>query len=352
MSPNPLVGAVVVRDGEILGEGYHAGPGKAHAEVDALSKVSDPAGAAVICTLEPCSHHGRTPPCTDALLAAGISRVVVGALDPLERGREQGARVLRDRGVDVVVADGADEAACRDLNSAFITWAISRRPEVTLKLATSLDGKIATATGESQWITGPDARRRVHRMRADRDAVAVGVGTALADDPSLTARDVSGDVRQPVRVVFDSLGRLPVDGGLVRTASDIPVIVIASAEAPDDSVRALERAGVEVIRVEGDEQSRARRGLELLAERDIQSVLVEGGSGLAAAILEADVVDRVVWMLAPMLIGGTAAPSALGDPGVAALADAPRLVDVEIEAIGDDLVVAGRLHPLPMTEGD
>ena len=351
VSPNPLVGAVVVKDGEVVGEGYHAGPGQDHAEVAALSGVPDPAGATVVCTLEPCSHHGRTPPCVDALVAVGVSRVVIGTLDPLESGRSQGARVLRERGLEVAVADGPDEDACRELNSAFITWALAGRPEVTLKLATSLDGKIATTKGESQWITGAAARRRVHRMRAEVDAVAVGIGTALADDPRLTARDMDGDVRQPTRVVFDTQARMRTESTLALTANEVPVIVVASDDAPEPAVNGLENMGVTVLRVAGDDPARARAALSLLAEREIQSVLVEGGARLAGAILNADVVDRVEWMLAPMLIGGTDAPSALGDPGAAALADAPRLHDPSVEMVGEDLVISGRVRALPRAEG-
>lgn len=351
VSPNPLVGAVVVRDGEVVGEGWHAGPGQAHAEVAALAGVSDPRGTTVVCTLEPCSHHGRTPPCTSALLDAGVARVVVGALDPLERGRAQGVEVLRRGGIDVVVAEGEDEHACRELNSPFITWALTGRPEVTLKLATSLDGKIATATGQSQWITGPASRRRVHRMRAASDAVGVGIGTALADDPQLTARDVDGTPRQPIRVVFDSSARLPLDGGLVRTARDIPVVAFVEQQAPDDRVRALEAAGVDVRVLPGSDDERVRAALDGLGEREAQSLLIEGGARLAAVMLHAEVVDRVTWMLAPMVIGGTGAPGAVADPGFETLEIAPRLHEVAVERIDDDVAVSGRLRRLASQGG-
>ena len=228
VSPNPLVGALVVRDGAVIGEGWHDGPGTDHAEVMALAHAGDAArGATVVCTLEPCSHHGRTPPCTDALLAAGVSRVVVGSLDPLERGRARGASTLAAAGVHVAVATGETAAGCRELISPFLTWALTGRPEVTLKMATSLDGKVATERGETRWITGARARALVHRMRADADAVAIGIGTALADDPDLTARKVTGPVRQPTRVVFDAGARLPSDGRLMSSATASQVVVVA-----------------------------------------------------------------------------------------------------------------------------
>ena len=348
VSPNPLVGAVVARGGRVLGEGFHAGPGLPHAEVAALRAAGDAArGATVVCTLEPCSHHGRTPPCTDALIAAGVARVVVGCRDPLERDRAGGAVTLTAAGVEVAFADGPEEAACRGQNGPFMTWARLGRPEVTLKMATSLDGKIATATGESRWISGPEARALVHRWRAEQDAVAVGSGTALADDPLLTARDLPPGARQPLRVVFDGRAQLRAGSQLARTVSQGPVLVLVGLEAPPGRCATLERAGVEVALVEGRRGERITAGLAELARRGVQSLLVEGGAGLAAAMLGAGVVDRVAWVLAPMLIGGAAAPGAVGEPGVARLADAARLRDVAVERVGEDVLLSGRLRDVP-----
>jgi diaminohydroxyphosphoribosylaminopyrimidine deaminase/5-amino-6-(5-phosphoribosylamino)uracil reductase len=349
VSPNPAVGAVVLQDGRAVAEGWHEGPGLPHAEAMALAAAGDAArGSTVVCTLEPCSHHGRTPPCADALVAAGVSRVVIGLRDPLERDRARGVEVLRAAGIDVAVADGEDAAACAELIAPFLIHAVTGLPEVTLKLATSLDGKIATATGESRWISGPDSRRLVHRWRADADAVAVGIGTALADDPQLTARDVEGPLRQPARVVFDSQATLPLHSALAHTARDLPVIVLAAEDAPATRVVALEAVGVEVVRVPGTPEERVVPALRTLGERGIQSVLVEGGAGLAGALLQAGAVDRVAWFLAPILIGGREAPSAIGGGGAVHLADAPRLLSPRHETVGDDLLVTGRLRPLPV----
>jgi diaminohydroxyphosphoribosylaminopyrimidine deaminase/5-amino-6-(5-phosphoribosylamino)uracil reductase len=347
VSPNPLVGAVVLRDGETVAEGWHEGPGLPHAEAAALAAAGEAArGATVVCTLEPCSHHGRTPPCADALVAAGVGRVVIGATDPLERDRAQGREVLRAAGIEVAVANGADAEACAELNAPFLTWALTGLPHVTLKLATSLDGKVATAGGESQWISGPESRALVHRWRADHDAVGVGLGTAIADDPRLTARDVEGPVRQPARVVFDSAARLPLRSALVHGAPEERLIVLAAADAPPERVAALEAAGAEVAGLEGGPAQRVAAGLRALGERGIQSLLVEGGAELAGALVAAAAVDRVAWFLGPMLIGGRDAPSALGGAGAPSLALAPRLTGAIAEQVGDDILVTGRLRPL------
>lgn len=354
VSPNPLVGAVVLRGDEAVGEGWHEGPGLPHAEVMALRAAGDRArGATVVCTLEPCSHVGRTPPCTDALIAAGVARVVVGCLDPLERTRRRGVEVLRDAGVEVALAGGDDERACREMNDAFITAAVRGRPLVTLKMATSLDGRVATVTGESRWISGAGSRALVHRWRADHDAVAVGIGTALADDPLLTVRGVEGPVRPPARVVLDTHARLPLGSALVRTAAEVPVVVVCGTTAPADRVAALREAGVDVVAVPGEPVD-PDAALGALAGRGIQSVFVEGGADLADALVRAGAVDVVRWFVAPILIGGREAPAGLGGAGVSRLADAARLADVTVERVGEDVLVSGRLRAVPVTgpEGD
>src|SRR3954453_9411361 len=225
-SPNPLVGAVVVKEGRVLGEGWHHAAGLPHAEREALADCSeDPAGATMYVSLEPCCHHGRTPPCTDAIVEAGISRVVVGSDDPSEHASGRGLGILRDEGIEVTVAEGELAARARLLNQPFRKHARTRRPFVRFKSAMTLDGKVATHTGASKWISGEPARRVAHRWRAECDAVVVGIGTALADDPQLTAR-IDGVARQPRRVVFDSEARLPQDSQLVRGAAAVPLAVV------------------------------------------------------------------------------------------------------------------------------
>jgi diaminohydroxyphosphoribosylaminopyrimidine deaminase/5-amino-6-(5-phosphoribosylamino)uracil reductase len=350
VSPNPLVGAVILRDGRLIAEGWHEGPGRPHAEVMALRAAGEGArGATLVCTLEPCSHIGRTPPCSAAVIAAGVTRVVVGCLDPLERTRGQGVRLLRAAGIEVSRASGEDERLSGELISAFLTHVVRRRPHVMLKLATSLDGKVATRAGESHWISSPESRALVHRLRADHDAVVVGIETALVDDPQLTARGIDGPVRQPARVVFDSHARLPRTSRLVETAREIPVYVAVGSAAPADRIAGLRTAGVEVICMPSA-RPHVPDVLAALGERDVQSVLVEGGAGLAAAFLEAHAVDVVQWFLAPMLIGGIQAPGALGGDGVGRLADAPRLRHLVVARVGDDIACAGRLIDLPRIE--
>jgi diaminohydroxyphosphoribosylaminopyrimidine deaminase / 5-amino-6-(5-phosphoribosylamino)uracil reductase len=246
-SPNPLVGAVVVRDEEVLGEGYHAAYGGDHAEVAALSAcTTDPIGATMYVTLEPCCHHGRTPPCTEAIVAAGIERVVVASDDPTEKASGRGLGILRDEGVDVRTIDGEVSRSARLLNQAFRKHARTGRPHVIFKAAMSLDGRVATHTGDSKWISNERSRQLVHRWRGEVDAIAIGIGTALADDPLLTAR-AEGITRQPTRVVFDSEARLPLESNLVRTAPEVPLVVVASRAADRGRAEALRAAGAEVL---------------------------------------------------------------------------------------------------------
>src|SRR3954453_16527367 len=245
-SPNPLVGAVIVKSGKTIGEGFHEAAGQPHAERMALPACSeDPAGATMYVSLEPCAHHGRTPPCTEAIVDAKLKRVVVASDDPSAKASGRGLGVLRDEGIQVDVADGDVAEAARLLNQPFRKHARTGRPLVLIKYAMTLDGKVATRTGDSKWISGENSRARAHRWRAQSDAVAVGIGTALADDPLLTAR-VEGVARQPKRVVFDAEARLPTDSQLAQSAGDTPVILVCSRAASRTRLQALEAAGVEV----------------------------------------------------------------------------------------------------------
>src|SRR3954452_22627474 len=254
-SPNPLVGAVIVKGGKTIGEGYHEAAGQPHAERMALAACSeDPAGATLYVSLEPCAHHGRTPPCTDAIVEAGLKRVVVASDDPSEKASGRGLGVLRDEGIQVDVADGEVAEAARFLNQPFRKHARTGRPLVLLKYAMTLDGKVATRTGDSKWISNENSRARAHRWRAESDAVAVGIGTALADDPLLTAR-LEGVARQPRRVVFDAEARLPLDSQLVQSARETPVILICSRAASRTRVQGLESCGVEVVTASGENES-------------------------------------------------------------------------------------------------
>lgn len=330
VAPNPMVGAVVVRDGGVVGEGYHARFGGPHAERAALDAAGERArGATVYVTLEPCAHHGKTPPCADALIAAGVARVVVATPDPNPTA-EGGTRRLEAARIAVSTGLLGDQA--RELNAPFFHALASTRPWMTLKLALSLDGAIAPAGGATRWLTGPASRAAVHRMRAGSDAVAVGIGTALADDPTLTVRDAAPPRVAPARVVFDRGARLPPESVLARTARRVPTIVVAGPDAPAERVAALEAQGVQV-RAAGS----LGEALAALRAAHVRALLVEGGARIGAALLAERLVDRLVIFQAPVVLGAGAlgAFAALG-PAAAASLDALSLVGVERH--GDDVM--------------
>lgn len=347
VSPNPLVGAVVVAGDEVIGEGHHAQLGGLHAETAALddcrARGNDPAGATLYVSLEPCAHQGRQPPCTDAILAAGIGRVVIASDDPSQKAAGNGPRKLREQGVEVVEVDGPVASAARLLNQPFRKHARTGRPLVTLKSALSLDGFTATVEGDSKWISSAESRALVHRWRSEADAVAVGIGTALADDPLLTARDVDpAPSRQPARVVFDSSARLPLASKLVRSIGEAPLLLVTGPEADDERVAALRAAGAEVIEVEGDRPARVATGVGELGGRGITSLLLEGGAGLAGVFREAGELDELRLFVAPLVLGG-GRPLFEGS-GARAVADAQRPVATEWERCGDDMLMRARLR--------
>jgi diaminohydroxyphosphoribosylaminopyrimidine deaminase / 5-amino-6-(5-phosphoribosylamino)uracil reductase len=342
VSPNPLVGAVVVRDGEVIGEGFHAELGGSHAEVAAIddcrARGGDPAGATIYVTLEPCAHHGRTPPCTDAILAARVARVVIASEDPSEKASGRGPGILRDEGIEVELADGEEAAAARLLNQAFRKHARTGRPLVALKSAVTLDGRVATASGESKWISGEASRELVHRWRAEADAVCVGIGTALADDPLLTARGI-GATHQPARVVFDSSARLPLDSALVGSVAEAPLHVVAKPTAPAERVEALRRAGVDVLTADG-----LAAALDELGRRRITRILLEGGPTLAGAFADAGELDELRLFIAPLLLGGTESRPLLGGEGAPRIDAAQRALAVDWERSGEDLLIRARMR--------
>lgn len=348
VSPNPLVGAVIVdREGALVGEGHHAVLGGPHAEAaalaDALERGADPAGATMYVTLEPCAHEGRQPPCAGAILEAGIARVVIGSDDPSAKASGRGPGILRDGGVDVAWAEGPDAAAARLLNQPFRKHARTGMPLVALKAAVTLDGRTASGGGESRWISGPASRERVHRWRAEADAIAVGIGTALADDPTLTARGV-GARRQPLRVVFDSAARLPLASRLVATLDPSPVLVVAGAAASPERVAALRGAGVEVVQLPGSGAERIGPALAELGRREVTSLLLEGGATLAGAFRDAGELDELRIFHAPILLGGSAARPLVGGAGAGGIEAAERALAVDWERSGDDLLVRARMR--------
>ena len=342
-SPNPMVGAVVVKGKTIVGRGYHHRAGQPHAEILALRQAGTRArGATLYLNLEPCDHFGRTPPCTRAILEAGIRRVVAGMKDPNPLVSGGGIRRLRRAGVRVDV--GVLEKECRELNAPFCNYITRKRPFVTLKAAASLDGKVATRSGDSRWISSETSRNYVHRLRQAMDAVMVGIGTVLKDDPLLTVRLPGGEKpRQPLRVIVDSRLRIPLHSQLVRTAGQYPTLVATTQAAPLSRMRRLAAANVEVAMIAKDARGHVSlRGLmKELARRGVVSLLLEGGSTLNASALKEGVVDRLLFFLAPKIIGGQRAPGVIGGDGTLRIKNAEPVEILKVERIGPDILIEG-----------
>lgn len=330
-SPNPMVGAVVLdSEGHVVGEGYHRGPGTPHAEEEALAVAADRAlGGTLYVNLEPCVHAHRTPSCVEAVIDAGIHRVIVSMIDPDERVRGAGIRLLEAAGIDTAV--GAHDERARRLNEFYIKHRLTGRPFVTAKFAMSLDGKIATRTGEARWVTGELARAHGHRLRHQHDAVLVGINTVVADDPELTARLDGQEARQPLRIVLDSQLRIRKSARVVGTNTLIA------------TTRTGRVGAAEVLRLPAAPDGRVSLPalLDELGNRKVLSVLVEGGGEVLAAFFAEELVDKVYTYIAPMLIGGRDAIGPLGGKGVERIADGPRLRDVDFTRLGDDLLVSG-----------
>lgn len=369
VSPNPLVGCVIVNEGQIVSEGWHSQAGEPHAEAVALFEAGPAAaGATAYVTLEPCDHHGRTPPCTDALIQAGVRRVVIAALDPNPQVNGAGAERLRQAGIEVVTGVLQDEANLQ--NEVFRTNQLLGRPFVLYKTAMSLDGKVAVGEGPARWITGDSARALVHEWRNEYDAIGVGIGTVVADDPSLTTRladpnkstltgapsgpsALTGPGRTPVKVIFDSNLRTPPHARLFEPGPDgeAPRVIVVAAESAlqrnphaTPLLRTLLNRGADVIFVpEHAGRPQLKAALSELLARGVTSLLLEGGGDLAWAFLEAELVDRVAWFVAPTLIGGVGTPGPVGGQGARTLADAVHLPDLNVQMVGSDLLVTG--HP-------
>ena len=347
VEPNPMVGCVIARDGQILAEGWHQRFGGPHAEVDALSKLSsaaDARGATVYVTLEPCCFHGKTPPCTDALLAAQPARVVIAMRDPFPKVAGGGIAILQNAGMEVEV--GLLEADARSLVAPYLMLVEQQRPWTLAKWAMTLDGKLASFSGDSQWISSEGSRAIVHQLRGRMDAIVVGRGTAQQDDPQLTARPAGP--RTPLRVVLDSLAALSLESQLVRTARETPVLIAVGPQADAAKLAALENAGCEVWRDAAlDPFVRLANLWREFGRRRFTNVLVEGGAGLLGSLHDAQLIDEVHAFIAPKLVGGASAPSPIGGMGAATIAAGGRLDRPQIQILGEDLYVAGRVRREP-----
>ena len=335
-SPNPLVGAVVVKDGRIIAQGWHRKAGTPHAEIHALNMAGELAkGATLYVTLEPCSHFGRTPPCAKAIVDAGIKKVFAAMKDPNPKVAGRGFEILQSAGVEVEV--GLLEEEAQKLNEIFIKWVTKNLPFVTMKFACSIDGKIATVAGESQWISCEASRKFTHHLRDINDAILVGVGTVLADNPSLTTRLVEG--KNPVRVIVDSNARTPLDSKVLDKSAR--TIIATTSNAPSEKISALKNLGVEIIFAGGGERVDLKILMQALAEREITSVLVEGGGTINFSLLSAGLVDKVLAFVAPKIIGGKNSLTAVEGAGFEKLSDAVTLKNITAQNFGEDILIGG-----------
>jgi len=335
-SPNPMVGAVAVKNGRAVGEGYHRKAGGKHAEVLALAKSGRQAkDCDLYITLEPCCHFGKTPPCVDLIISSSVKRVVIGAKDPNPLVSGKGIHRLKSAGIEVVT--GVLNRQCRELNKIFFKYIRTGMPFATLKAGMSMDGKIATAKGESKWITGAPARRIVHQMRSETDAILVGAGTVVKDNPQLTARLKNGKTLYPTRVVLDNKASVPLNSKVFHRAREEKVIYFSGLETAVLRERKLKAKGVEVVKLKERKGTLPIRAvMKELAEREITSVLIEGGGEIHASALKEKVVDKIVFFFAPKIIGGRNAPGVVGGEGIARLQDALELQDIDMTNVGND----------------
>ncbi len=339
-SPNPMVGSVIVKNGEIVGEGYHKQAGKPHAEVEAIKKAGTKAkGADLFVNLEPCCHYGKTPPCVEAIISAKLKKVYVGMTDPNKLVNNKGIRILRKKGIMVEV--GVLKKECERLNESFVKFIRTGKPFVIMKSGMSLDGKIATYSGESQWITCEQSRKLVHEIRGEVDAILVGSGTVLKDDPKLTVRLKGRKLRNPVRVILDRRSRIPVGAKVFQNANMDKVIYATSPKLSKGKEKKLRDMGVDVLALPVGKNFKLNALLEELGRRDITSVLLEGGALLNASAFKENVIDKAMLFMAPILIGGERAPGFIGGEGVKKLKDAVRLKNVSTKKVGDDFLVEG-----------
>lgn len=337
-NPNPMVGAVIVKDGRIIGEGWHTAYGNLHAEREALANCSeDPAGATIYVTLEPCCHWGKTPPCTEAIVEAKLSRVVVGAPDPNPLVAGKGFAVLREAGIEVAENVLLDE--CRDLNRVFFHYIQTKMPFVIAKYAMTLDGKIATRTGASRWITSEVARAKVHEDRHRFAAIMVGIGTVISDDPELTSRIPDRKTKNPLRVIIDSAGRIPLHSKIVLSAHEVPTIIAVADRADVTKIAELEQAGCEVLITHGESVDLEAVLAHLGAEYQIDSVMVEGGATLLWSLFSQGLVDRVQAYIAPKIFGGEDAPTPVQGFGVALPDRAIQCYDPKVTQLGRDILI-------------
>ena len=340
VEPNPMVGCVLVRDGKLIGQGFHEKFGAPHAEINALNSCDTPQGSTAYVTLEPCCHVGKTGPCTDALIEAGVARVVIGATDPFPQVSGKGIEQLKSAGIEVVV--GVQEAAAKELICPFVKKTTTGMPWVIAKWAMTLDGKIATTTGESKWISNESSRAIVHQLRGRVDAIIAGIGTVFADDPLLTARPPG--TRTALRVIVDPEAKTPMDSQLIKTAREFPVAIAVAPGANDKKLKQLQDAGCTLLTTDAENRSqRLRQLLQELGKMDCTNVLVEGGASISGALNDAALIDEVHAFIGPKLFGGLESSSPIAGSGVEQITNSPKLKIVESRTIDDDVYIVGRV---------
>ncbi|MEW5803088.1 MAG: bifunctional diaminohydroxyphosphoribosylaminopyrimidine deaminase/5-amino-6-(5-phosphoribosylamino)uracil reductase RibD [bacterium] len=347
-SPNPMVGAIIVKDNEIVGQGYHERYGAPHAEIRALEQAREKAkGATLYINLEPCCHQGQTPPCTAEIIRAGIQRVVVATKDPNPLVNGQGIRELKMQGIEVKT--GVLENAARKFNEYFFKYIRMKTPFVILKMGMSLDGKMATKTGDSRWITSSLLRGFVHQLRNEIDATLVGIGTVIRDNPRLTTRLKDGQGRDPKRIIVDSLLRIPLKARIFTQQSEAENIIVTTTNAPVQRVKELEKTGARIIfgKTMGKNMVDLKDMVVKLGQLQITSIMIEGGAGINGSAIQAGIVDKVIMFIAPKIIGGVRAPSTIGGDGVARVDDAIKLNDIKTKRFGNDLMIEGYVEKAP-----
>lgn len=342
-SPNPMVGAVIVKGGKIVGEGYHKRSGMPHAEINALNAAGrDARDGIMYINLEPCCHQGKTPPCTKSLIKSGLKKVVVGMIDPNPLVSGKGIKELKEAGIQVSI--GLLEKECKKLNEVYIKYIVTKTPFVILKVAMSLDGKIATTARESKWITDKLSRERVHLLRDEVDAVMVGIGTVLQDDPNLIVSLKGRRGRNPIRIIIDSQLRIPLNANVLRSDIKSKVIIAATSRADTKKINMLREKGVDVLITDGDGQKvNLIKLMDELGKMDITSVMIEGGSEINSSALESSIVDKVIFFIAPKIIGGKDGVPAVGGKGFEKLKDSLNIIGVTLDRIGNDVVIEGYL---------
>lgn len=339
-SPNPMVGAVIVQNGKIVGQGYHEKAGAPHAEIHSIGNAGEMAkGGTLYVTLEPCCHYGRTGPCTEAIVKAGISRVVISMIDPNPKVSGKGKAFLENHGVEV--RTGVLKNQALKLNEVFIKYITTGCPFVILKTAMSLDGKIATASGQCRWISCEGSRAMVHKIRDEVDGIMVGIGTVIKDDPSLTTRLPDGKGHDPVRIVLDSRARIPLNSKVLNIASSARTIVAVTSQAPEEKINQIREKAEVLIMPENNRKVDLKALMKELGSREITSILLEGGAEVNASALKAGIVDKVMFFIAPKIIGGKNAPGPIGGEGIQEISESFHLRELSLEHIGDDLLVTG-----------